>query len=196
MEHAPLLSELTGQWWLIALRGLAAVLFGILAVLWPVATLQLLVVFFGVYALIDGAITLLSAFTRSREDIPKWVLALEGMLGIVAGYVILAWPGVTTLFFISLLSLWAVVTGFVQIVAAFGLRKSMEGGWMLAVIGVVSILFGLLLLRSPLLGAIATLRTLAIFRIIFGALVMAVAFRLRSWGAQPHIAQPFTPRKS
>lgn len=182
MPDSPL-NMLVSNWWMLAIRGCFAILFGLFALLWPIATMQLLVLFFGTYALVDGIIAILAALAGKTEEGSWWALVLEGILGIGAGIVTLTWPGITVLLLITLIGAWAIVTGIVEIAAAFFLRKKMESEWTLVLCGIVSVLFGLLIFRSPLVGTIALLRMIALFRFIFGILVITFAFKLRSLGA-------------
>lgn len=175
-----ILNTLVGNWWALALRGLFGLLFGILAFMWPGITLQVLVLLFGAYALVDGIFAIIAALAGRTEGIPWWALLLEGIVGIGAGIVTLFWPGITAFVLLIMIAAWAIVTGIFEIAAAVRLRKEIEGEWILAVSGVVSLLFGILLLVNPLAGALALVWMIAAYQIIFGILLIALGFKLRS----------------
>src|SRR4051794_34974783 len=136
---------LARNWWALALRGLFAVLFGIAAFAWPGITLGALVLLYGAYAFVDGVFAIAAALAGRTEGLPWWALLLEGVFGIAAGVIAFAWPGITALALLFLISAWAVVTGVFEIVAAVRLRKEIRGEWLLALSGVLSVLFGVAL---------------------------------------------------
>lgn len=175
-----MLTMLARSWWLLALRGLMAILFG-LAVIMFGATL--LVILFGAYAVVDGAFAILTAL-RSRTRNPQWwTPLLEGLAGVAVGVFTLIWPGVATLVMLALIAAWALVTGIMEIIAAIRLREEIEGEWMLALSGFVSVLFGLLLAVQPVAGLVAIAWVIGIYAIVFGGLMIALGFRLRSWAS-------------
>jgi uncharacterized membrane protein HdeD (DUF308 family) len=170
---------LARNWWLIALRGAAAIVFGLLTFITPGITLALLVTFFGAYALVDGVFTLLSIFRRRAAETPWWTLLLQGLVSIAAGLVTFVWPVMTALVLIYLIGAWAVVTGVLEIAAAIRLRKEIEGEVWLALSGVLSIAFGIFAILAPAVGAIAVVFWIGAYALVFGALLLALAFRLR-----------------
>ena len=168
--------------------GGVAILFGLAALIWPGLTLTALVLLFGAYTLVDGVFAVVAALARAGRERRWWVLLLEGPLGIAAGVVTLAWPGITGLVLLLFIAAWAVITGVVEIVAAIRLRREIEGEFLLGLSGVLSVLFGLLLIVRPGAGAVAVAWLIGIYAILFGALLLALAFRLRGLrgrGAQP-----------
>jgi uncharacterized membrane protein HdeD (DUF308 family) len=175
-----MLQTLSKNWWLVTTRGVAAIIFGLLAVIWPDITLLALVFLFGAYSLVDGAFTLASAvFRRSLEGGNRVWLVLSGLAGIGIGIVTFIWPDITTLALLALIAAWAIVTGVLDVVAAVRLRREIEGEWLLAVSGVLSVVFGILLAIWPASGALALVILIGSFAIVFGAFLVALSLRLR-----------------
>src|SRR4051812_29572050 len=157
------------HWWVFALRGIAAILFGILAFAWPGMTLTILVLLWGAYALVDGVLALVSAF-RARQD-QRWSLLFEGVVGIAAGIVTLIWPGLTALVLLYIIAAWALITGVFELIAAFRLRRVIRDEWWLVLGGVASVAFGVLMLVMPAAGALALVWLIAAYAIVFGVLL-------------------------
>jgi uncharacterized membrane protein HdeD (DUF308 family) len=170
---------LARNWGAIAVRGIVAILFGVLAFAIPGLTLAVLVLLFGAYALIDGVLDVVAAIWRRANDPPWWALLLEGIVGIAAGVVTFMWPGLTAVTLVYVIAIWAVITGVLEVVAAIRLRKVITGEWWLALSGALSIVFGILIMRAPAAGALAIVWLIGAYAIIFGALLLALAFRLR-----------------
>lgn len=175
------MATLSGMhWWALALRGVFAILFAILTFVWPGVTLTAIVLFFGAYALIDGIFALISAI-RAAHGHGRWgAFLLEGVVGILAGLVTLAAPAVTLTFLIYVVGTWAVVTGVLEIAAAIRLRRHIAGEWLLILTGIVSVLFGGVIFVAPIVGAIAISWWLGVYALIFGVLLLTLAFRLRA----------------
>ncbi|MBV8550119.1 MAG: HdeD family acid-resistance protein [Acidobacteriaceae bacterium] len=172
---------LASNWWSLVIRGLVAILLGILALAWPGITLSALVLLFGAYALVDGVVNLAGAWRASKAHERWGVLVIEGVAGIVAGLVTFAWPAITALALIYVIAAWAVVTGILEIAAATKLRKHISGEWLLALSGVASIIFGILLMAYPLAGALVIAIWFGVYAIVFGAMLVGLGFRLRTW---------------
>ena len=175
--------ELSRTWWILAVRGAVAVLFGLLALIWPEITLLALVLVFGAYAFVDGVFALIAA-VRGPElagGSRGW-LVLEGLLGIGAGIVALVWPGITALALLWVIAFWAVLTGVLEIVAAVRLRRLLDNEWLLVVAGTLSIIFGLILMIWPGSGAIGLVWLIGIYAIAFGIVLGGLALRLRGLG--------------
>jgi uncharacterized membrane protein HdeD (DUF308 family) len=170
---------LARNWWAIAIRGVAAILFGLLAFLWPGLTLAALVLLFGAYALVDGIFSIVAAVRRRTGDAPWWALLLEGILGVAAGLVTFFMPGLTAVTLVYVIAAWAIVTGVLEIVAAVRLREQITGEWWLVLSGVLSIVFGGLVMLAPAAGALAITLWIGAYALVFGALLLALAFRLR-----------------
>lgn len=173
---------LSRNWWTLALRGLAAVVFGILAFIWPGVTVTILVLFFGAYALWDGVFALIGAFRT--ESNRRWPLVLEGLVGIAAGLFALFSPGLATLALLYVIGAWALITGIFEIIAAIRLRKEIEGEWLLLISGLLSVLFGFALFIWPAAGALALTWMIGAYAILFGILLIVLGFRLRTWNEQ------------
>ena len=175
--------SLSQNWWLIVLRGVLGILFGIAAFVWPGITLLTLIVMFGVYAIVDGAVAVGTGLSRTKESPRWWTFLVEGLLSIGAGVVALLWPGITTLVLIYMIAGWAVFTGILEIVAAIRLRHEITNEWMLALGGLISVALGVLLFFQPAAGSFAIIWTIAAYAIIFGVLLVILGFRLRNWRA-------------
>ena len=175
--------SLSQNWWLVVLRGVLAIVFGILAFVWPGVTWLTLIIMFGVYAIVDGIIAIVSGLSRSQETPRWWIFLVEGLLGIGAGIVALAWPGVTSLVLIYMIASWAIITGILEIAAAIRLRNEISNEWMLGLGGLLSIGLGILLFFQPAAGGLAIIWTIAAYALIFGVLLVILGFRLRNWKA-------------
>jgi uncharacterized membrane protein HdeD (DUF308 family) len=180
-----MLHSLARNWWALALRGLAAVLFGLLTFLVPGITLVTLVLLFGAYALVDGVLNL-AAFFRVASH--HWALLIEGVIGIIAGVLTFAWPAITALVLLYVIAFWAIFTGIFEIIAGIRLRRVIINEWILIVIGVLSLLFGLLILFAPGVGALAIILWIGAYALVFGIFLLALALRLR--GHHRLITQP------
>ncbi len=174
----PMLHELAKNWWLILLRGICAIIFGVLTFVWPGVTLVTLVLLYGAFALADG-IFALGAAIAGRTPEPRWWLALVGILGILAGVVTLFWPGMTAIVLLIFIAAWAIASGVMQIVGAIRLRKEIDDEWLLIASGVLSVLFGLVLLARPGLGALSMIFVIGAFAIVYGILEVMFSLRLR-----------------
>ncbi|GIJ49582.1 hypothetical protein Val02_64680 [Virgisporangium aliadipatigenens] len=169
---------LTRYWWAVVLRGVAAVLFGASALIWPDVTVFVLVVLFGAYAFVDGVLALVAAATGEDRGRRGWLI-LAGVAGVLAGIVTFVWPGVTTLALLYLIAGWALVTGVLEIMAAIRLRREIQGEWLYVLSGASSVLFGILLALWPATGALALVMLIGGFAIVFGVLLVAFGLRLR-----------------
>ena len=163
-------------------RGIAAILFGILTFVWPNLTLSVLVLLFGVYAVIGG-ITAVAAAVRNRDEQGWGLLLFEGILGILAGVVALVWPNITALAFLYLLAAWAIITGIMELVAplAFPMRGGRAALMVLA--GLASIVFGILIAAQPSSGLLAVVWLIGVYAIVFGVMYIVAYFESRSLSA-------------
>ncbi|MEY2488836.1 MAG: hypothetical protein QOC70_778 [Verrucomicrobiota bacterium] len=172
------------NWWLLALRGLAAVIFGLLAFAWPGITLLTLIWLFGAFALVNGILSLVLA-TKAPKGYPRFgSLILGGLLGILAGLLTFVMPGITALGLLILIAAWALVTGILEIVAAITLRKAITGEWILIVTGLASVAFGILLILQPAAGALVMVFWIGAYALVFGILLIVLAFKMRSLGKE------------
>jgi len=174
-------ATLTRSWWILAIRGIAAILFGIAAFVWPSITLAALVLLFGAYALVDGIFAVSAGISVRKEQERWWMMILEGLAGIVLGVLTFLWPGITALVLLYFIAAWSILTGAFEIAAAIRLRKEIEGEWLLGLAGLASVIFGVLLVVLPGPGALALIWLIGSYAIVFGVLLLALAFRLRGW---------------
>jgi uncharacterized membrane protein HdeD (DUF308 family) len=180
LSDRPMLHALAKNWWLLLLRGIAAIVFGLLAFVWPGLTLVTLILFYGAFALVDGVIALVAAFTGGAKPLPTWWLVIVGLLGIAAGIATFAMPGITAIVLILFMGGWALAHGILEIIGAIRLRKEIDNEWMLIFSGVVSVLFGLIVLIAPGAGALGLVWAIAAYSIVFGISFVALALRLRN----------------
>lgn len=165
-----------GHWWILLVRGLAAMLFGVLAFVWPGLTLASLVLLYGAYCLVDGVIALTGGFGGGF-----WQSLILGLVSIGAGIATFLYPGLTAMVLLFLIAAWAIVRGIFEIVVAIEFRKVIEGEWLLVVAGLLSVAFGVLLIINPGAGALSVVWILGIYALVFGALLTALSFRVRSF---------------
>ena len=170
----------TRNWGWVVARGVAAIIFGLCALFVPAITWVVLMSFFAAYALIDGSAAIVTALSReTRADRPWGLLLVEGILGIAVAVVWLLWPVATSVAFVYVLGGWAVASGILEIGTAIRLRKAIQGEWMLALAGVLSIAFGVTVWLWPLAGALALVWWIGSYAIVFGALIIGVGLQLR-----------------
>jgi uncharacterized membrane protein HdeD (DUF308 family) len=179
MAIGALIGHLARNWGWIVLRGVAAILFGVLAFAWPGLTLAVLILVWGAYAIMDGLMAVAAGLRIKDEGKPMWPLLVVGSIGIAAGGAALAWPGMTALVLLTCIAAWAVGTGVFQIVAAIRLRKVIANEWTLGFSGALSVLFGLLMFARPGAGALAVIWIIACYAIAFGLLLVMLGFRLK-----------------
>lgn len=173
--------SLADRWWAFLLRGIAAILFGVLLFISPGLGLLALVALFGTYALLDGIFHLLSAARGAREGRRWGWLLFSGIISIAAGVVAFLWPGLSAFALLMLIAAWAVVTGLAQLITAFRLRKHIRGEWLLALGGLLSIAFGFLISLFPAAGALAVVFWIGGYAVAFGIVLAALSLRLRSF---------------
>jgi uncharacterized membrane protein HdeD (DUF308 family) len=171
---------LARNWWVLALRGVLAIIFGVLALIWPGLTLFVLIALFGAYALVDGIFAVIAGIASYGRNERWWAVLLEGIAGIILGVLTFFYPGITALVLVYFIAAWALITGIFEIVAAIRLRKEIEGEWMMVLSGIVSIIFGLFLVVAPGAGALGLTWVIGAYAIAFGILLIILAFRLRS----------------
>jgi uncharacterized membrane protein HdeD (DUF308 family) len=170
-----LIGTIAKHWWLILVRGLASIVFGILCLVWPAISLLALVLLYGIYAIVDG-ISAIVWGSRSR-----WTgMVVVGFVSILAGLVAFFWPGITVLALLYLIAAWAIVRGVSEIVAAVSLRRQITNEWMLVAGGALSILFGVLVAIFPGAGALSLVWAIGVFAVVFGIFAVGLALRLRS----------------
>ncbi len=176
---------LAKNWWSLTIRGFIAILFAIFTFAWPGVTLTALVLLFAAYALMDGVVSIIGAVRAERAH-EKWaVLFFEGIVGLGAAVATVFWPAITLLALVYIIAAWAIITGGAEVAAAIRLRRHISGEWLLALSGFLSVGFGFLLMVAPLAGAIVLALWVGVYLLIFGVVLVALGFKLRSWRRGP-----------
>jgi uncharacterized membrane protein HdeD (DUF308 family) len=174
----------------LLLRGILAICFGILAFLLPLVTLATLVLLFGVYALIDGVFSLFAALTGWQHRENRWLLLLEGLIGLGAALVTLRSPGITAVVLIFFIAAWALGTGVLRIIGAIRLRREISGEFWLALSGIASVAFAFFVMLRPAAGALAMIWVIGWYALFTGAMLVALSFRLRSLRGRTEVIEP------
>jgi uncharacterized membrane protein HdeD (DUF308 family) len=177
-DVAAMSALLARNWWAVALRGVFAILFGLIALFMTGPTILSLVLLFSAYMLVDGIFAIVAAVRAARRSERWGLLVLEGIADIATGVIAIAWPALTVLAFVLILAVWSLVTGILMVVAAFKLDRAYGRGWLIFS-GIVSVLFGIALAMAPVLGAVVLTWWLGAYAIVFGVALLALAFKLR-----------------
>lgn len=178
----PLIDFVARRWWLLLLRGLVAIVFGIMALAWPGPTAAALVMLLGAYLLVDGIFSIVDCVRHWGQLQDRWLWLLEAVLSLAAGAVALFLPGLTALALLMLIAVWAMVVGVLRIALAVRLRKFIRGEWWLALGGVLSVVFGLLVVYRPGAGIVSLVWLTGIWALLLGAVFVALSLRLRGQG--------------
>ena len=186
MRMPPVASALMGtladNWWLLLLRGLAAIAFGVIAFFWPGITLMALTYLWGAYAIVDGVVAIWVAFNLSGADAgSRWWLGLSGVVGILAGIATFAYPGMTALVLLMFIAVWAIIIGALQLYASVQLWNVINNAWWLILSGLISIAFGVVLIGWPNTGALATIWTIAWYAVFFGCMFIGLSFEIKKF---------------
>ncbi|MBX3055248.1 MAG: HdeD family acid-resistance protein [Anaerolineae bacterium] len=171
-----MLELLAQKWWAVALRGVLAIVFGILALAFPGSTLVSLALLFGAYVFVSGVFSIVAAFGSRRRDAVWYVL--DGILGIAVGVATFFYPGITAQALVFLIGLWAILTGIFEVIAGFELPLKRD--WLLTIAGGVSIIFGVLVFAYPASGALAVVWMIGIYALVHGVTMLAFGIRLRN----------------
>jgi len=177
-----MLSSLTRNWWLAALRGTLAVIFGVAAFVWPGLTFEVLVLLFGAYAFVDGVVVLGFGLLAAGDGERWWPLVLGGVVGIATGVLTFAQPAAMALALVYVIGAWAIVTGILEVAAAIRLRKVITSEWLMGFSGALSIVFGVIVLAQPGAGALALVFLFGFYAILAGISQISLGFRLRGLG--------------
>jgi uncharacterized membrane protein HdeD (DUF308 family) len=180
-----MLHALARNWWVLLLRGICALLFGLMAFAWPGITLTALIILFGVYALLDGLVAVALALSGKADGRAWWEMLTVGLLGIAAGVATFIWPALTAVVLLVMIAIWSILRGIFEIAASIKLCKVIEHEWLLGTAGVLSIAFGVVLLMRPMLGALAVMWIIGAYAILFGVIAIALSLRLR--GMKRHL---------
>jgi uncharacterized membrane protein HdeD (DUF308 family) len=169
---------MVGNWWALALRGVVAILFAMIAFFWPGITAAALILLFGAYAFVDGVFALIAGLRAARQHGRSGALLLEGILNIVIGIIVFVWPGPALVALIYLIAIWAVISGIALIAAGMALIRH-SGEWLLVLSGVISVLLGIIMFVQPAAGVIALSGWLGFDALLFGIILVTAAFRIR-----------------
>lgn len=183
--HDDLAGSLAKNWWLLLLRGLLAVAFGVLLFTRPSISVAILITFFGAYSLVDGVFSAYSAISQ-RSQHEHWVLMLVGGLcGIAIGLITFYSPGITAIVLLFYIAIWSIIIGISQIIMAVKLRAEIKGEFWLGLAGLVSVLFGMYLIYNPGAGILSVIWVLAAYAVLFGFLMIALSLRVKGLAKAP-----------
>ncbi|HEX5829708.1 MAG TPA: HdeD family acid-resistance protein [Gemmatimonadaceae bacterium] len=180
---------LARNWGWVVLRGVVALLFGLLTLFNPAITIRALILLFGLYALLDGLFAVVSAIMNRHEERHWIALLVGGLVGVAVGVAAFVWPRMTGTVLLLVIAVWAVIFGMSQIAAGIRLRRVIEGEWLLILAGVLSVLFGLALFFMPQAGALAIVIWLGAYATVLGIVLIALGLRLRSWGREHGVGE-------
>lgn len=180
-----MLQVLARYWWVLLIRGAVAILFGVMAIIWPGLTLRVLLILIGAFFIVDGIFAGVAAVRAVQQRTQWWPLALEAVAGIITGLVVWIWPGLSALALVYVIAAWAIITGVFELIAAVRLRQQIANEWLLALSGALSVLFGILIAVYPRGGALAIIWIIGIYAILVGLLLVVLSFRLRSLQTAP-----------
>lgn len=174
-----MLAQLSRNWWLFSLRGVAAILFGILIILWPNTTRTFLILIFGAYALAHGFLAVYHALTANAGERWWWDL-IEGLVSIAVALLTFILPGVTAISLVYMIAAWAILTGILEILVANEFRREISNEWLPMLSGIVSVFFGVLVFLFPSAGALGAIWLITVYAVILGVLLLALSLRIRS----------------
>jgi len=176
-RHDALSEVLADSWWAVGLRGLLGIAFGLICLLVPAAAILALILLFSAYMLVDGVLAIASGIKAARNGERWGLLILEGVVDLAAGVIAFLWPAITTVVFVILIAVWAIISGALILTAAFTLKID-HGRWWLALGGIASVIFGIVLLIAPVVGAVVLTWWLGAYAIVFGVMLLVLAFQL------------------
>lgn len=184
-------SSLSRRWWALALRGVVYVIFGLTALLWPGLTFGVLLTLFGLFALVDGIVTVVGAVRTGRKGEPWFALLAEGVVSAAVGVLVFVWPAMSALVLLYVIGAWALLTGILEVAAAIRLRREIEGEWLFVLGGALSIVFGVAVFVWPARGALAIVWVLGAYAVLFGILLLALSASM--WRHRPATPGEATP---
>ncbi len=174
------MTSLSEHWWILLLRGIIAVLFGLAIFAMPGLTLSFFILLFGAFVLTDGILLIVNSLMNMKTNGRWWLRLLQGVIAILAGIAVFAWPGVTALILLYIIAFNAIFGGIFQAISAFLFRKAIRGEILLIAAGIISVIFGVLLIMYPLSGVLALVKVIGIFEMFYGILLMVMSFDLLS----------------
>jgi len=183
-----LVDQLSRSWWIFLVRGLLAVLFGLLALFKPGVTMEALLLYLGAWFLVDGVFKVFGAFSSSTPKDDKWLLGITGLLGILLGILTFTSPLATGLAILMFIAAWAILTGGFEIYTALKLRHEIEGEWVLVLIGAISVLFGVYCVYAPLVSGIGITMALGLFALVIGIVNVVFAFKVKGFAGRARAA--------
>jgi uncharacterized membrane protein HdeD (DUF308 family) len=195
-ERCDALSEvLADNWWAVGLRGILGIVFGLICLLTPGVALGAFVILFAAYMFVDGGFAIASAWKAARSGERWGLLIVEGLVDIAAGLIAVAWPAITMVALIWLVAIWAIVSGALMLYAAFMLNRD-HGRWWLALGGIASLIFGVLLVIEPLIGAVVLTMWIGAYALVFGGFLLVLAFQLHSRKEERERKAPAAAKKA
>jgi len=180
---------LARNWWALALRGVLAIVIGLIAFLQPGLFVASLVLLFGAYAIVDGVFAIIAGIRAAERHERWWPFALEGLLDIAAGLIAFLLPAAAAFALLFLISAWSIVSGVFRITAAIRLRRQIQGEWLLILNGILSVAFGVVIFAFPGVGLVTVAWIIGMYAIVFGVILVALGFRLRGHGARGRVAR-------
>ena len=177
-----MVTGLTRSWWVFLLRGIFAVILGIVAFARPMTTLWALVVIWGAYAVAEGVMALWAGIADDGRAQRRWFLVVAGLAGVLAGIGAWLWPGLTAMVLLGIIAGWSIIRGIFEMAAAIALRKVIDNEWLLLTAGALSVIFGLVLIARPGVGLVALVWMIGVYALVSGVILVMLAFRLRSLG--------------
>lgn len=181
------------SWWSLMIRGVVAVIFGILALTSPTKTLDFLITLFGIFVLVVGLVATIGAIMHRKESENWWLILVPGLAGVIIGIISIGMPEVTRTIVIYLIAIWALVSGLGQIYSAMKIRKDVEGEWIPILIGIISVVLGVILFVMPREAAATVMWLVGLFVLVLGILWLIMGFRVRSWIDKPGGGTPVPP---
>lgn len=179
-----MVKNLAKMWWLLALKGVFAILFGILILAWPGLTIGVLVIIYGVFALVGGILSMIISLFSIGKYSNWWVMFLEGVLGFIVGGIVLKWPAISLLLLVIIIGIWVIISGIAQIITAFFVRQQIKNEWLMALSGLISLLFGLLLFSWPISGIIVLSWLIGFYALLLGIFLIVFGFQVKTYLAK------------
>ena len=176
-----MVKNLAKNWWLLALKGVFAIIFGILILAWPGLTIEVLVIIYGVFALVGGILSMIIGLFTIGKYSNWWVMFLEGVLGFIVGGIVLKWPAISLLLLVVIIGLWAIISGIIQIITAIFVRQEIKNEWLMGLSGLISLLFGLVILSWPISSIIVVSWLIGFYALLLGIFLIVFGFQIKTF---------------